>query len=584
MSYLVFARKFRPRAFASVIGQEHITKALQNAVLRNRIPHALLFTGPRGVGKTTTARLIAATLNCQKLTPDFIKNAQTEDVEPCGECASCRGIASSSDIAVIEIDGASNNGVDDARSLIDSLQSAPPPGSRYKIYIIDEAHMLSKEAWNALLKSLEEPPPNTVFIFATTETHKILETVISRCQRHDFTRINSNLIASSLQEIAQKEGVSVAPDVLALIAKKSVGGMRDAQSMFDRLLSFAAEKIDLNLAKKVFGFVDNIFLQTLTEAILEKDSVKCFNLINDVFSQSLDLRAFCADLVLFWRNLLLVSETKAYSPLLDLTQDEYSELQKLITKTTRLDCLNYFEKIIALADKAILSNYPRYVIEAGLIKMINAGSVKEISEIVAVLESLKKKSNRELDSEVANLAPNKSGNPKLEATLANSSQLSAVKVTPPAAIVRSLEFQEEANNFVPNWNEFLNFVRNKSALMLHSILKRVAPIVFEARHLKIQGIEFELKALTEPTLLNNLKIFLGQYSGASNWIVEFEEIDKPQNAYIDGSVASQEQKNNLDYQQQILNEVKMQTEFKKIFELFPNSKIENVNVLKNKLT
>ena len=561
MSYLVLARKFRPQTFASIVGQEHISKALQNAVLRNRIPHALIFTGPRGVGKTTTARVIAKTLNCRELTQEVIAKSKPEDIEPCGQCDSCKSIADSSSVAVWEIDGASNNSVENVRNLIDSLLLAPPPGARYKIYIIDEVHMLSTAAFNALLKSLEEPPPNTVFVFATTDIHKVPETVISRCQRHDFTRIKANSIESSLREIATLEKAEVSEDVLALIAKKSAGGMRDAQSMLDRLLAFSAEKIDLALTRKIFGFVDHSLLHSLAKAVIDKNSQTCLEIINDIFLQSLDLRSFLADLVLFWRNLYLVTETldKQANPtnvcvMLEISRDEYDSMLELAQKVTRLDCLSYFERITAIADKAILSNYPRYIIEAGFVKIINSGSVKELAEVVSLLEELKKK-------------------PDLTTTF--SSQKTNVE--------QKAELKEETAPFIPVWEDFLAFIKSKSALMLSSMLKRMAPELFEPSHLKLRGTTFEINALNDKSALSGLKLLLSQYSGYDNWIVELDVAnvsETPDSGYIKGSIADKERQKNLIIEQEVINEVKADENLKQILGMFPNSAIERISVVR----
>ena len=584
MSYLVLARKFRPQTFASIVGQEHISKALQNAVLRNRIPHALIFTGPRGVGKTTTARIIAKILNCQKITPEYIANAKAEDIEPCGECASCKSIANSSSIAVWEIDGASNNSVDNVRSLIDSLLLAPPPGARYKVYIIDEVHMLSTAAFNALLKSLEEPPPNTVFVFATTDIHKVPETVISRCQRHDFTRIHAASIENSLREIAALEKIEVSNDVLSLIAKKSAGGMRDAQSMFDRLLAFSAEKIDLALTRKIFGFVDHSLLHSLVQAIIDKNSKTCFEIINDIFSQSLELRSFCGDLVLFWRNLYLVTDVLDKQPnptnictMLGISQDEYSSFLELAKKVTRLDCLNYFEKIMAVADKAIQSNYPRYIIEAGLIKIINSGSVKELAEVVSMLEELKKKPNllAGLTVQPTPQASKPHHPPQAQSLEQGLAQKIEVSIT---------ESREESAQFVPVWGDFLAFAKSKSALMLISMLKRVVPELFELKHLKLKGPAFEIGALEEKPALANLKQLLAQYSGCDNWLVELSvtsESEKPSSGrYVAGSVADKEQQSRIMHEQKIKNEVTADENLKNILNIFPDSKIEHISVIR----
>ncbi len=628
MSYIVFARKFRPQTFASVLGQGHITQALQNSVLRNKIPHALLFAGPRGVGKTTTARLIAATLNCEKLTPEFIAKAKREDIEPCGKCASCQGIAATSNIAVIEFDGASNRSVDSARELIESLQTLPPHGARYKIYIIDEAHMLTRDAWNALLKSLEEPPPNTVFIFATTETHKIIDTVISRCQRYDFARIDVQLIIGNLRKIADSEKINVSNDVLELIAKKSVGGMRDAQSMFDRLLAFSDEEINLELAKKVFGFVDNTFLQALAEAILKKDTQQCFSLINDVFSQALDLRAFCADLVQFWRNLYFVSDlentNKQVYAVLGLTQSEFDSIAKIAKQSTKLDLLNYFERFTALADKAVASNYPRYIIEAGIIKILNSGSVKDISELINALESLKKKDNlKSLESVVApfSLTNTKSppplnhsqhDSPSAEVST-NSSNIQANDTEEEllnmfyneeidsSSSNKSNELQNESQNigidsqkekddekiisfpqseyseqpqqdFKPDWENFLTSLQNP---MLKSIIKATLPKTFEKGILRIAGKKSHISSL-KIAFKDQIIDSLVKYSKIKNWLIEFEilgsETYDVAGSNIAGSVAGQEAEKEKENKERLRNAIKIDPLFQEFKNIFPNHK------------
>src|SRR6266404_4832404 len=257
MSYEVFARKYRPQTFDDLVGQPHVSRTLKNAVAQNRLAHAYLFVGPRGVGKTSTARILAKSLNCIK----------GPTITPCGVCDNCREIAGGNSLDVIEIDGASNNSVEDVRQLRENVRYAPAKG-RYKIYLIDEVHMLSSAAFNALLKTLEEPPEHVKFIFATTEPQKVLPTILSRCQRFDLHRIPANLIAQHLQFIAGKEKITLAPAAAHAIAKVADGGLRDAESMLDQLVAFCGEQVSEADVLSVFGFTSQQTVAKFTEKIL----------------------------------------------------------------------------------------------------------------------------------------------------------------------------------------------------------------------------------------------------------------------------------------------------------------------------
>ena len=294
MSYEVFARKYRPQTFDDLVGQAHVSRTLKNAVAQNRLAHAYLFVGPRGIGKTSTARILAKSLNCVK----------GPTVTPCGECDNCREIAAGNSLDVIEIDGASNNSVEDVRQLRENVRYAPAKG-RYKIYLIDEVHMLSSAAFNALLKTLEEPPEHVKFIFATTEPQKVLPTILSRCQRFDLHRIPPNLIAKHLQFIAGKEEITLEPGAAHAIARGAEGGLRDAESMLDQLVAFCGEKISESDVLDVFGFTSEQTVVDLTGRILRGETPGAIHLLHQQSEAGKDMMRLMSDLIVYLRDLLV---------------------------------------------------------------------------------------------------------------------------------------------------------------------------------------------------------------------------------------------------------------------------------------
>ena len=313
MSSQVFYRKWRPQALAGVVGQEHVTRTLLNALANERVSHAYLFCGPRGTGKTSTARSLAKAVNC-------LNNGKGE---PCNECEMCRAITEGRALDVIEIDAASNRGIDEMRDLREKVNYAPNQ-ARYKVYIIDEVHMVTKEASNALLKTLEEPPPHVIFILATTEAHKLLPTILSRCQRFDFHRIPLSNIVDQLSLVADGEGITITPEALNLIARAATGSLRDALNLLQQASNYYGNEISLEQAQTMLGISDDRRSRELVKNIVDNDATAGIVTINNVNNDGLDLRQFNRELVEYLRMLLLIKTGSSNS--LDMTSEDANEL------------------------------------------------------------------------------------------------------------------------------------------------------------------------------------------------------------------------------------------------------------------
>ncbi len=377
MSYLVLARKYRPTTFDEVIGQESTAATLKNAVTSGRVAHAYLFTGPRGVGKTTMARILAKALNCEK--------GPTQN--PCNKCSICKSIDTGDDIDVIEVDGASNRGIDPIRSLRDNARYAPAR-ARHKIYIIDEVHMLTNEAFNALLKILEEPPPHVKFIFATTEPHKLIDTIRSRCQRFDFRRIPASRISEHLAYICKKEKIKADDGVLDAIARSAHGGMRDAESLLDQLAALAADKISAEDLEQLIGAVSQQKLLELLGAIAEHDPRKAVELADDALARGAADDELIQQLIEGFRELLLARIAGADSPLIDRGEAQRRAIGELASKFT-IDGLMYLVQMFAETKRrARDSSQSRVVLELALIKAAEVHKLRSLDEILAQLRGL----------------------------------------------------------------------------------------------------------------------------------------------------------------------------------------------------
>ncbi len=385
MSYTVFALKWRPNNFNEIVGQPHIVNTLKSAIEKNRLAHAYLFAGPRGVGKTSTARILAKALNCK----------EGSIVNPCGKCSSCLEISQSRSLDVMEIDGASNTGVEDVRSLRENVKFAPTSG-KFKIYIIDEVHMLSTAAFNALLKTLEEPPEFVKFLFATTHPDKIPSTVLSRCQRLDFRRISTMEIVSQLDKIVKSEKISVDKEVLLAIAKTSDGALRDAESILDQLVSFSKEKISLKDVISILGLVEQEALFEITDKIIQKNPKKALSLLNRIIDDGKDVNVFLGNLIEHFRNLMIAKVTKGDAKLIDLPLDICERLLKQAQSLSLEEIFTVFNVLANTLEMAKRLDSLRIPLEVSLIRLsYDKKSPEAVVEIKKEKESPKEQDIRE---------------------------------------------------------------------------------------------------------------------------------------------------------------------------------------------
>jgi DNA polymerase-3 subunit gamma/tau len=380
MSYLVFARKWRPQSFDDIVGQEHVSQTLMNAIRSNRVAHAFLFTGVRGVGKTTAARVLAKALNCV--------NGPTPT--PCNACGNCQEITAGTAVDVLEIDGASNTGVDDVREIIENVRYQPAK-SRFKIYIIDEVHMLSTSAFNALLKTLEEPPAHVKFIFATTDPHKVPHTIHSRCQRYDFRRISLRLIADRFMHIARSEGITVSDPALFLIAREAEGSMRDAQSLFDQVIAFAGKTVRDEDVVAALGLADRKMLYAVADALVERNPVRALELLNELHLYGQDMRRFARELLEHFRNLSVARVLPAADLLPDLPDEERAEVQRQAQKMSAEDLDRAFRLLLAAESEVGRVPYPKLIMEMTLIKLATLTPVLAVEELLDRIDDLQRR-------------------------------------------------------------------------------------------------------------------------------------------------------------------------------------------------
>jgi len=499
MSYLVLARKWRPQSFDDIAGQEHITRTLRNAIRSNRIAHAYLFTGVRGVGKTTAARILAKALNCV--------NGPTPN--PCNQCSFCAEITNGNCIDVLEIDGASNRGIDEIRQIIENVRYQPAQ-CRFKIYVIDEVHQVTKDAFNALLKTLEEPPPSVKFILATTEPHRLPETILSRCQRYDFRRITLREIVRRLEEISRAEGLNISEGALVLLAREADGSMRDAQSLLEQVLACVqpgSEKrnesvVDERVLEEILGLAERQVLYDLSNAVIQGNARQCIELIAKIVVEGRDLGRLSRDLVEHFRNLLVVRLAKADAKeaeavagqLLDLPDQEIEDLRTQVADISTETLLDYFD-FMAIGDEEVnRSANPRFPLETVLVRLATLPKTLPVTQLLERLEKLEKRLPRAERLDSASVQAEVTPTPQGVASAA------LVAGVPPA----------DKENL---WQSFVSFVgREKKFLASH--LTAGSALELPPGQLKIAVAErHHLNYLQDPDNLSLLKNLAKRFFG-----------------------------------------------------------------------
>ncbi len=472
MNFLVTARKWRPQTFADVVGQEHITTTLKNAILNNRIAHAYLFAGPRGCGKTTTARILAKSLNC----------TNSKNGEPCNECEMCQSFLTSQTLDIIEIDGASNRRIEEIRTLRESVKYAPTKGN-YKVYIIDEVHMLTTESFNALLKTLEEPPEHTIFIFATTDVHKVPLTIISRCQRFDFRRIEMSVIKNRLEEIANAEGIEIDDLALTLIAKKADGALRDAQSLFDQIISFSGQKVESDMLSQMLNLIDEEVYFKISDAILEKDFNSAFNITQKIYENGWNFIDFLNGLNEHFRNIMTVVIRKKVDLVetAEVYKEKYLEYADKFSEGDLLRILSFINKT---QYEIKSSSNQKLKVEVALCQLIGLERSSTITELISkmnsggiIAESHKKHygdfggSSAETKSIVSNVRP----------AIKEEIKIPEVKTF----IAPTAKDSNEFNDIINKWQNFVEQVKNDKHFF-GSVLVNSNPVEFMNDRLQLE--------------------------------------------------------------------------------------------------
>ena len=513
MSYTALYRKFRPDNFKDVKGQDHIVTTLKNQIEADRIGHAYLFCGTRGTGKTTIAKLFAKVVNCE----------HPIDGNPCGECSSCKAITSGASMNVIEIDAASNNGVDNIREIIDEVSYSPAEG-KYKVYIIDEVHMLSIGAFNALLKTLEEPPSYCIFILATTEAQKIPITILSRCQRYDFKRITIDTICNRLEELMETEKVDAEPRALRYIAKTADGSMRDALSLLDQCIAFHfGEKLTYDMVLNVLGAVDTAVFSELLRQILDRNVLGCIKLLEEIVMQGRELTQFVSDFAWYLRNLLVVKTSDDVEDVLDVSTDNKKRLQEEAKMVDTNTIMRYIRIFSELSGNIRYATQKRILIEISLIKLCRPEMEKFQDALLERIKVLEEKIEKGMVVNSAQLQTN------IPSSNTSNQNINIKKPELKKAI------PEEIREVVPKWSAIVNAAQTlmkaelkqaRLSLSAEGKLLLVVPDGVDYDYFKKEGRKEEVEQLISNYMQKQVEITIQCFSAERNFEDQYIDISK----------------------------------------------------------
>lgn len=513
MSYLVLARKWRPQLFDDLVGQEHVSQTLKNAITADRVHHAFLFTGARGVGKTSAARIFAKALNCQ----------QGPTTQPCGVCPSCVEITNSQGIDVLEIDGASNTGVDDIRELRENIRYLPSQ-SRYKIFIIDEVHMLSINAFNALLKTLEEPPEHAKFIFATTEPHKIPITILSRCQRFDFKKIGLTPLQERLRFIVDSEKIEISDTGLAIVSRSAGGSMRDALSTLDQVIAFCGDSVSDEELQGLLGLVSRALLLETIKAICERQPGELLALVKKVDDQGHSFRQFCQQLVEQVRALVVLKVVEQPGDLIDIGETELADLRLLAEAAPLEDLQRLLTILIRTEADLAVSNYPRLTMEMVLVKLAGLPAGIDVATLVKKLEALEQRLAAGIPAAPTLPAPNR---PVKKAPAAAPPAVQEIPL-PEEPVEEKIENLSVPVSGDKNWAGLVDFVKSRRKPRISSLLEQSSLLLLELPRLRI-GMPQRYFTLADSDMREEIRSLAAEYFG-SDVRVEVEKVDNGEKA------------------------------------------------------